>query len=108
MIGLPSQSLGYILCLYVNSLHVDVTAEIELRDIGAECKVSLDDLCKKAIDGNLKNGTFPHVLFTQASTLIGATDVAWRKLDLARLACAHQFMFSLRGEPVWQPVSITT
>ena len=41
MIGLPSQTLGLVLCLYVNVLGVDVTAEIELRDIGAECKVSI-------------------------------------------------------------------
>ena len=39
VIGIPSQTLGYILCIFVNALQVDVTAEIELRDIGAECKV---------------------------------------------------------------------
>ena len=39
MIGLPSQMLGNALCLYINGLNVDVTAEIELKDIGAESKV---------------------------------------------------------------------
>ena len=41
MIGLPSQMLGNALCLYINGLNVDVTAEIELKDIGAESKVAL-------------------------------------------------------------------
>ena len=84
LLGLPSQLLGNILCLYINALHVDVTAEIELKDIGAESKVSLEDLCKKAVDLNLKNRSFQHVYLTQASTLISAVDVAWRKSDLAR------------------------
>ncbi len=39
MIGLSSQMLGNALCLYINGLNVDVTAEIELKDIGAESKV---------------------------------------------------------------------
>ncbi len=85
MLGLPSQMLGNILCLYINALHVDVTAEIELKDIGAQgVKVSLEDLCKKAVDLNLKNSSFQHVYLTQASTLISAVDVSWRKSDLAR------------------------
>ena len=84
VIGLPSQTLGYVLCVYINALHVDVTAEIELKDIGAESKVALEDLCKKAVDFSLKNGAFQHVQLTQASALIGANDVSWRKLDLAK------------------------
>ena len=84
MIGLPSQMLGQVLCLFVNALHVDVTAEIELHDIGAESKVALEDLCKKALDTNLKNGAFSHAHLTRASSLIGGVDVAWRKSDLAR------------------------
>ena len=81
---MPSQTLGYILCLYVNKLGVDVSAEIELRDIGAESTVALEDLCKKALDLNLKAIVFDHTHVTQASSLIGATDLAWRKSDLAK------------------------
>ena len=84
MVGLPTQTLGYILCTYICYLGINVTAEIELKDIGAESKVLLDDLCKKAIDSNLRNAQFEHVHLTQASTLIGSTDVAWRKSDLAK------------------------
>ncbi len=45
MIGLSSQMLGNALCLYINGLNVDVTAEIELKDIGAESKVTKISLC---------------------------------------------------------------
>ena len=62
---------------------MDVTAEIELRDIGAASKVSLEELCKKAMDLNVKNGVFEQVQLTQASSLIGANDLAWRKSDLS-------------------------
>ena len=65
MIGLPSQTLGHVLCHYVTALHVDVTAEVELRDIGADRKVSLEELCKKAIESNLKNGVFETIHLTQ-------------------------------------------
>lgn len=82
--GLPSQTLGHILCVLISSLHVDVTAEIELHDVGAESKVSIEALCKKVVDTNLKNGAFEHRHLTHASTLLGAVDVAWRKSDLAR------------------------
>lgn len=40
MIGLPCQTLGYSLCQFMEGLGVDVTAEIEQRDIGADSKVS--------------------------------------------------------------------
>ena len=46
---------------------MDVTAEIELKDIGAECKVSLEDLCKKAIDSNVKNERFEPAHLTRVS-----------------------------------------
>ena len=40
VIGLPSQNLGYLLCLKLVSMGVNVSAQIELRDIGAESKVN--------------------------------------------------------------------
>ena len=84
VIGIPTQTLGYILCLYINSMGIKVTAEIELKDIGAESKVALEDLCKKAVDHSLRNGNFQPVHLTQVSNLITAHDTAWRKQDLAQ------------------------
>lgn len=84
MIGFPSQILGYIICVYINSMGLDVSAEIELKDVGAESKVPLDDMCKKAVDACLKNGQFKHIQFTQASSLTSSQESTWRKHDLAR------------------------
>lgn len=84
VIGFPSQILGYIICVYINSMGLDVSAEIELKDVGAESKVPLDDMCKKAVDSCLKNGQFKHIQFTQASSLTSSQESTWRKHDLAR------------------------
>ena len=46
--------------------------------------MSLDDLCKKAMDVNLRTGAFDHMNLTTASALIGTVDTAWRKADLAK------------------------
>jgi len=84
VIGFPSQILGYMLCVFVDALGVDVTAEIETKDVGAESKVPLEDLRKKAVDVCLRNGQFQHMHFTQASSLSSSLDSAWRRHDLAR------------------------
>ncbi|XP_048758488.2 serine/threonine-protein kinase SMG1-like [Ostrea edulis] len=84
VIGFPSQVLGYMLCVYIDALGVNVTAEIELKDIGAEYKVPLEDLRKKAVDVCLRNNQFQHMHFTQASTIVSGLDSIWRRHDLAR------------------------
>ena len=84
VIGFPSQILGFILCMIIKSLGLNVTAEIELKDVGAESKVPLEDLCKKAIDSCLRNGLFQQIDLTQASTLTSSQDSIWRRHDLTR------------------------
>ncbi|XP_014676456.1 PREDICTED: serine/threonine-protein kinase SMG1-like [Priapulus caudatus] len=84
VIGLPSQVLGHLLCVYMHALGVDVSAEIELKDIGAESKVAIEDLCKKAVEAGLREGRVQHTDLTQASTLTSTHDTVWRKQDLVR------------------------
>ncbi|OWF37806.1 serine/threonine-protein kinase SMG1-like [Mizuhopecten yessoensis] len=84
VIGFPSQILGYLVCVFVNALGLNVTAEIDLKDVGAESKVPLEDLRKKAVDVCLRNGQFQHLHFTQASALTNTLDTSWRRHDLAR------------------------
>lgn len=61
----------------------DLTAEIELRDIGVENKVSLDEILMKfyklCITDNGLESQLPPL-----STLFSTFDGAWRKEDLAR------------------------
>jgi PI-3-kinase-related kinase SMG-1 len=84
IIGFPSQVLGYILCMTIHSMGLDVTAEVELKDIGAESKAPLEEICKKAVDLCLRNGQFQQMHFTQASTLTSGQDASWRRHDLTR------------------------
>ncbi|KAL8580399.1 hypothetical protein ACOMHN_020876 [Nucella lapillus] len=84
MIGFPSQLLGCMMCVLVETLGLSVESEVALKDVGALAKVPLEDMCKKAVENNLRAGHFLHPHLTQATTLTSAQDLAWRKLDLAK------------------------
>ncbi|XP_078611831.1 serine/threonine-protein kinase SMG1-like isoform X2 [Branchiostoma floridae x Branchiostoma japonicum] len=84
VIGYPSLSLGYTLCTFINALGVDIVAEVNAKDVGAESRVSIDDLAKLAVDHNLRNNSFTQPLLAQASSLTSTHDIAWRKHDLVR------------------------
>ncbi|KAK7113677.1 hypothetical protein V1264_012925 [Littorina saxatilis] len=84
MIGFPSQLLGCIMCVLVETLGLSVESEVALKDVGATAKVPLEDMCKKAVEGNLRAGHFTHTHLTQATTLASSQDCTWRKLDLAK------------------------
>ncbi|ESO84130.1 hypothetical protein LOTGIDRAFT_229624 [Lottia gigantea] len=84
IIGFPSQILGYLMCVLIDTLSLNVSAEIESKDIGAESKVALDELCKKGVDICLRDNQFQHVHLMQATSLTTGYDSAWRKHDLAR------------------------
>ena len=84
MIGIPSQLLGCMMCVLVEWLGLNVESEVALKDVGALAKVPLDDMCKKAVEGSLRAGQFQHTHLTQATTLITAQDLSWRRLDLAK------------------------
>lgn len=68
----------------IQVMGLDVTAEIELKDIGAESKAPLEELCKKAVDMCMRKGQFQQVHYTQASTLTTSQDNSWRRHDLTR------------------------
>ncbi|XP_076458807.1 serine/threonine-protein kinase SMG1-like [Babylonia areolata] len=84
MIGFPSQLLGCMMCVLVETLGLSVESEVALKDVGALAKVPLEDMCKKAVENNLRAGHFLHPHLTQATTLTSAQDLAWRKLDLGK------------------------
>lgn len=81
IIGIPSQVVTSICVNYVGLLAPNVSKDLKE---GKKCLVTMDELCKKVVDQSLKNNAFPHLHLSQASTLINAHDVAWRKHDLAR------------------------
>ncbi|XP_036378986.1 serine/threonine-protein kinase SMG1 [Megalops cyprinoides] len=84
LMGLPTQVLGLALCSALSALGMDVIAQVEAKDFGAEGKVSLDDLCKKAVEQGLQAGRLSQLLLNRATVLAGSYETAWKKLDLVR------------------------
>ncbi|XP_064415220.1 serine/threonine-protein kinase SMG1 [Latimeria chalumnae] len=84
LIGLPTQALGLTLCSFISALGVDVIAQVEAKDFGAESKVSVDDLCKKAVEHNIQAGRFSQLVMNRATVLASSYDTAWKKHDLVR------------------------
>uniref|UniRef100_UPI0037E707FB serine/threonine-protein kinase SMG1 n=1 Tax=Semicossyphus pulcher TaxID=241346 RepID=UPI0037E707FB len=84
LMGLPSQALGLSLCSTLSALSLDVVAQVEAKDFGAEGKVSLDELCKKAVDQCLASGRVSQLLLNRATVLASSYDTAWKKVDLLR------------------------
>lgn len=84
LIGLPNQALGLTLCSFISALGVDIIAQVEAKDFGAESKVSVDDLCKKAVEHNIQIGKFSQLVMNRATVLASSYDTAWKKHDLVR------------------------
>ncbi|CAI9571207.1 unnamed protein product [Staurois parvus] len=84
LIGLPTQALGLTLCSFISALGVDVIAQVEAKDFGAESKVSIDDLCKKAVEHNIQISRFSQLVMNRATVLASSYDTAWKKQDLVR------------------------
>ncbi|XP_063243710.1 serine/threonine-protein kinase SMG1 isoform X2 [Bacillus rossius redtenbacheri] len=84
MLGVTSQTLGLALCLLLQRIGLNVTVEVELRDVGAESKVGLEELCCKAVSGCLKRGLVTETLLAQASGLTSALEASWRHRQVAR------------------------
>lgn len=47
-------------------------------------KVSLDELCKKAVEQSLASGHVSQLLLNRATVLASSYDTAWKKVDLLR------------------------
>ncbi|KYQ50767.1 Serine/threonine-protein kinase SMG1 [Trachymyrmex zeteki] len=86
LLGVTTQTLAITLCFLLQRMGLNVTTEIEQRDIGAESKVSLEELCRKMIDLCLKRGLFSGSVFTQGSALNSTLESTWRRKQVARLA----------------------
>ncbi|OCT64106.1 hypothetical protein XELAEV_18045208mg [Xenopus laevis] len=84
LIGLPTQALGLALCSLISALGVDIIAQVEAKDFGAESKVSVDDLYKKAVEQNLHLNRFSQLVMNRATVLASSYDTAWKKHDLVR------------------------
>lgn len=88
LLGLTSQTIALALCFLLQRMGISVTDEIEQRDVGAENKVPLEDLCRKSVDMNVKCGNFTGNILAQASGLCSNFEATWRKREVAK--CMQQ------------------
>ncbi|XP_046606357.1 serine/threonine-protein kinase SMG1 isoform X1 [Neodiprion virginianus] len=86
LLGVTTQTLAIALCYLLQRMGLNVTTEIEQRDIGAESKVSLEELCRKIVDLSLKRGLFTGSVLAQASASSSSLESSWRKKQSVRLA----------------------
>ncbi|XP_067088604.1 serine/threonine-protein kinase SMG1 isoform X1 [Osmerus mordax] len=84
LMGLPTQALGLALCSALSGLGLDLISQVEAKDFGAEGKVSLDELCKKAVEQGMAAGRLSQLLLNRATVLASSYDTAWKKLDMVR------------------------
>uniref|UniRef100_A0A673ZF53 non-specific serine/threonine protein kinase n=1 Tax=Salmo trutta TaxID=8032 RepID=A0A673ZF53_SALTR len=84
LIGLPTQTLGLALCSTLSALGLDLTAQVDAKDFGADGKVSLDELCKQTVVQGLGAGRLSQLLLNRGTVLASSYDTAWKKLDLLR------------------------
>ncbi|GIY22261.1 hypothetical protein CDAR_374792 [Caerostris darwini] len=88
VLGLPSQAVGFAVCMLINHLGYDLSAEIVLRDVGVENKFPVDELLSKASKWCMSE----HFLDSKLpvlTPLINAYHSAWLKEDIARRMEQH-------------------
>jgi hypothetical protein len=81
LLGITTEAVAYTVCFLLQNLSLDVAHEIEQKDIGAETKVPLDELCHKAWNYLLKQGVFTQNLVSQASGFSANLKSAWEKIQ---------------------------
>lgn len=84
-LGVASHSMSIALCHLLQKIGLDVESEIDLLDVGARNKVSLEELCRKSVDGSIKRGKFSSIALNHASTLCVNFDYSWRKKESIKL-----------------------
>ncbi|XP_030753715.1 serine/threonine-protein kinase SMG1 [Sitophilus oryzae] len=81
LLGVTPETITYAICFILQQLELDVSHEIEQKDIGAESKVPLDELYHKAYNVLLKDNAFTANIVSQASSLETNLKVAWDKIQ---------------------------
>lgn len=80
MLGLQSYCVSFILCNLLHAMNIDINNEINLVDIGAQNVISMEELCRKAVEKTIKHEKITSITVNQATGLCWGLEVAWRKL----------------------------
>lgn len=81
LLGILPETITYSICFILQKLGLDITHEIEQKDIGAESKVPLDEIYNKTYSILLKNGLYSQNVLSQATSLESNLKLAWEKIQ---------------------------
>lgn len=81
LLGVETYAITFILCSLLERINVNIDAEINMADIGAQGIVSMVELYAKGIENVTLLSKFSSVTSNQASTLCFNLDIAWRKFS---------------------------
>ncbi|XP_038064648.1 serine/threonine-protein kinase SMG1-like [Patiria miniata] len=83
-IGILSKTIGICTCTLAHQLGLDTLAEINVLDVGANSKASLEDMCKKALDLAVTSGLVQSHLYRVVNNYTKTYDAGWRALAQAQ------------------------
>lgn len=83
--GLTTQTLAITLCFLLQRMGFDIKMEVEQQEVGAESKVSIEDLCRRLFETSIQRENLGGFVFTQANSLMETLDATFRAKLKARL-----------------------
>lgn len=78
LFGVVTHTLAVGVCKLLQSMGLNVTGEVEQRDIGAESKVPLEELCRKAVE---RCCGIRSAMLAQVSAHVSALESCWRRRE---------------------------
>ena len=84
ILGIATQVICLCACTFAHQLGLDTVAAINVIDIGANSKYSIDVLIKKAVEVSIQKGLVCSHLYSLLNNITSSYDTAWRAADQAR------------------------
>lgn len=66
------------------TLSSSISAEVEQRDIGAESKVPMEELCQKAIEQQRQREVFVAGSYSHATSILSNLQLAWKRIAVSK------------------------
>ncbi|XP_025837692.1 serine/threonine-protein kinase SMG1 [Agrilus planipennis] len=76
-LGVTTENIVYVICFLLEHMGLNITNEIEQKDVGAENKVPLEELLRKGYGVFMKQGLFNQNVIAQASSLETNMKSSW-------------------------------
>lgn len=81
VLGIGPYSVSLLICNLLQKIGLNIEGEIDLNDIGAQNKISLDELRQKGVEFAAKNNNFSQLILNHATSLCSNLEISWRKKE---------------------------